>query len=531
MDLHLPITGLQRRNTSNPVLELHTDSSRFANLGISTVAVFLDIERAFDKVWHDGLILKLLSLQINPRFVRLIASFLTNRSCSVKVQNALSNPIPIRSGVPQGSILSPLLYIVYCRDFPISDHPRTKTRLFADDTAIWSSHKSPSIAAKRIQTQLQRIQQWTNTWRVKPNPTKSQSITMSYKCSRRALSQPIQLLLNNQQIPHLKTIKYLGVTFSHTCSLAPDINETLKKVRNRANLLYLIRGRLHGCSPQTLLYTYNSFIRPVIEYRAPIYASIPLNQLLQIASTERRILRKIFRLDPSCKPSLKQNSNCPQTKISSPPYCSSSVLLRFSPANSPTTHRRNPTFIAITSQTTFIPPRPDCQNQDHRSQNSPLPDSPPPGFTPTCDKRPNFKVVKKMARTKQTARKSTGGKAPRKQLATKAARKSAPATGGVKKPHRYRPGTVALREIRRYQKSTELLIRKLPFQRLVREIAQDFKTDLRFQSSAVMALQEASEAYLVGLFEDTNLCAIHAKRVTIMPKDIQLARRIRGERA
>ncbi|KAK9878274.1 hypothetical protein WA026_021290 [Henosepilachna vigintioctopunctata] len=124
-----------------------------------------------------------------------------------------------------------------------------------------------------------------------------------------------------------------------------------------------------------------------------------------------------------------------------------------------------------------------------------------------------------MARTKQTARKSTGGKAPRKQLATKAARKSAPATGGVKKPHRYRPGTVALREIRRYQKSTELLIRKLPFQRLVREIAQDFKTDLRFQSSAVMALQEASEAYLVGLFEDTNLCAIHAKRVTIMPKD------------
>ncbi|XP_017401674.2 histone H3-like [Cebus imitator] len=139
--------------------------------------------------------------------------------------------------------------------------------------------------------------------------------------------------------------------------------------------------------------------------------------------------------------------------------------------------------------------------------------------------------IDSVAHTKQTARKSTGGKAPRKQLATKAARKSAPATGGVKKPHRYRPGTVALREIRRYQKSTELLIRKLPFQRLVREIAQDFKTDLRFQSSAVMALQEASEAYLVGLFEDTNLCAIHAKRVTIMPKDIQLARRIRGARA
>ncbi len=79
--------------------------------------------------------------------------------------------------------------------------------------------------------------------------------------------------------------------------------------------------------------------------------------------------------------------------------------------------------------------------------------------------------------------------------------------------------------------STDLLIRKAPFQRLVREIAQDLGTDARFQSTAVQALQEAAELYLVGLFEDTNLCAIHAKRVTIMPKDIQLARRIRGERA
>ena len=99
------------------------------------------------------------------------------------------------------------------------------------------------------------------------------------------------------------------------------------------------------------------------------------------------------------------------------------------------------------------------------------------------------------------------------------------------KPHRYRAGTVALKDIRHYQGSTALLIRKLPFQRLVREIAQDIKTDLRFQSAAVLCLQEATEAYLVGLLDDANLCAIHARRVTIMPKDIQLARRIRGERA
>lgn len=118
-----------------------------------------------------------------------------------------------------------------------------------------------------------------------------------------------------------------------------------------------------------------------------------------------------------------------------------------------------------------------------------------------------------------------GTKSSEKRSTTKVHPKSDP----VKKPRRFRPGTVALREIRRYQKSTELLMRKLPFQRLVREVAQDFKTDLRFQVSAVWALQEAAEAYLVGLFEDTNLCAIHAKRVTIKPKDMQLARRLRAE--
>ena len=104
------------------------------------------------------------------------------------------------------------------------------------------------------------------------------------------------------------------------------------------------------------------------------------------------------------------------------------------------------------------------------------------------------------------------------------------ALGGAKKPHRYRPGTIALRQIRRYQKSTDLLVQKAPFERLVREIAGDgWYRKFRFQSSAVMALQEASEAYLTQLFEDTLLCAIHAKRKTVMCKDMRLARRIRGD--
>ncbi|GAA5905774.1 hypothetical protein JCM6882_000455 [Rhodosporidiobolus microsporus] len=155
------------------------------------------------------------------------------------------------------------------------------------------------------------------------------------------------------------------------------------------------------------------------------------------------------------------------------------------------------------------------------------------------------------------AKTGPGGKAPRKSAAGaggagagkgktgggKEARKStggrkAPAPPAQKKPHRFRPGTVALREIRHYQKSTDLLLRRLPFARLVREIATEFFEDedadggavgLRWQSSALLALQEATEAYLVHLFEDSNLAALHAKRVTIMQRDMQLVRRIRGD--
>lgn len=118
-------------------------------------------------------------------------------------------------------------------------------------------------------------------------------------------------------------------------------------------------------------------------------------------------------------------------------------------------------------------------------------------------------------------------KSIKQTYAKKAPRKNVN-SGRIKKIHRYKPGTVAIREIRKYQKSSELLIRKLPFQRLVREISQDFRFDLRFQGSAVLALQEAAENYLVQIFEDTNLMALHSKRVTIMSKDIELARRIRG---
>ncbi|KAL2039158.1 hypothetical protein N7G274_008207 [Stereocaulon virgatum] len=136
---------------------------------------------------------------------------------------------------------------------------------------------------------------------------------------------------------------------------------------------------------------------------------------------------------------------------------------------------------------------------------------------------------------KQTGRPSLRGMASRKSIGTPSKttrRRSGGDEAHTRKRRRYKPGTLALREIRRYQRTTDLLLLKLPFSRVVREIGLSLLPidgqGLRWQSQAIQALQEATEAFIVHLFEDTNLCAIHAKRVTIMQKDIQLARRIRG---
>jgi histone H3 len=138
-----------------------------------------------------------------------------------------------------------------------------------------------------------------------------------------------------------------------------------------------------------------------------------------------------------------------------------------------------------------------------------------------------------MARTKQAARRSEGGKVPRKMLAKKElmeqAKKKAPDTKGVKKPHRFHPGTVALREIKKYQKSTELLLRKLPFQRLVREIGQDFKGELRWRSEAMLALQTAAEEYAVELLDQANEVALRRDNQTVEPGDMQTVLWVRKE--
>jgi histone H3/H4 len=152
-----------------------------------------------------------------------------------------------------------------------------------------------------------------------------------------------------------------------------------------------------------------------------------------------------------------------------------------------------------------------------------------PPSTPSSSGSGSHAVAKKQA--KSLSPQKSIAKSPKD--VRRRSSESAAGGGGIRGPHRWKPGTVALREIRKLQKTTGLLIPRLPFARVVREIAEKVQRSdelMRWQAEALEALQEAAEAYLVHLMEDANLCAIHAKRVTIMPKDIQLARRIRGYR-
>ncbi|KAK9878329.1 hypothetical protein WA026_021344 [Henosepilachna vigintioctopunctata] len=159
-------------STIDPLLRLHTDITRALNSGECVLATFLDIKRAFDQVWHAGLVRKLQDIQLPNHFVKLIASYLSDRTIKIKVNKSFSDPFTPSAGIPQGSILAPLLYIIYTYDIPHSRNRRSKVSLFADDTATWATARTSALCNRIAQSQLDEIGAWARKWRLTPNPGK-----------------------------------------------------------------------------------------------------------------------------------------------------------------------------------------------------------------------------------------------------------------------------------------------------------------------------------------------------------------------
>ncbi|XP_048003890.1 uncharacterized protein LOC125240087 [Leguminivora glycinivorella] len=198
--------------------------------GLKTGAIFLDVSKAFDGVWHSGLIYKLYQLGIPDRLLHLVADFLSNRLFRYRVESTLSAPHPIRAGVPQGSALSPLLYSLYTNDIPHT--PLVELALFADDTALYFTHHTDTVIHKHLQRATNALAYWCKLWRIEVNPDKS-SATIGFHPTNTHHRNMRHITLNNTPKHFTTHTKYLGVTLDYKMSF----REHIAKVKEKAQFV------------------------------------------------------------------------------------------------------------------------------------------------------------------------------------------------------------------------------------------------------------------------------------------------------
>ena len=251
-----------------------------------TALVSLDVEKAFDTVWHQGLLYKLAELKLPPKTLCLIASFLNNRTISVKVADAISAPTTLQAGTPQGSVLSPLLYLLYVNDMPLED-PRTRAGQFADDLSLWTTATTKARATIRLQKPLKQIEDFCNRWKIKINVQKTQFLLTS----RKKESSKHTLMMEKLPIQPTPTAKILGVTFNRTTSYKEHCSNKASEANRRINLLRKLAGQRWGANRNTLLKLYKQYIRPALEYAAVAIAEAPPHAITKMEVAERYALR------------------------------------------------------------------------------------------------------------------------------------------------------------------------------------------------------------------------------------------------
>lgn len=237
--------------------------------------IFADMEKAFDSVWHAGLLYKIRQQHSNTILrheQRWIFSYLTNRECYVQVGERKSAVIHPSAGVPQGGVVSPMLYILFTNDLPVSNYRNNIFgSQFIDDIAYWSSGKDAGSLRDRVQAATDGLAEFCSKWRIKLNPDKTQLIYVKpsriFTCYARQYLN-MNLLLYNNIIAVQKNAKFLGVQFDHNATFKPHTSVILQSCRNKINLLKCLAGTNWGSSPETLIHFYKTFVRPSIEFGA-----------------------------------------------------------------------------------------------------------------------------------------------------------------------------------------------------------------------------------------------------------------------
>ncbi|KAL4085157.1 hypothetical protein QTP88_027450 [Uroleucon formosanum] len=250
-------------------------------------AVFIDISKAFDKVWHQGLLYKLKIINTPNYIFNIISEFLSNRQFSVKINDNFSDFAPITAGVPQGSILGPTLFNVYISDIPQT--PRTNIALFADDTTIFAESRNIEAIIENLQNHLNILSSWCKNWKISINPLKSASIMFSLRRNR----TPSSLNFNNAPIPWKPTVKYLGVTLDKRLTWWPHLSSKIQQAYQRLSRLFPILNRKSTLEKKCSLLIYKQILRPLITYACPIWGNCAPTHLKKLQIFQNKILRII----------------------------------------------------------------------------------------------------------------------------------------------------------------------------------------------------------------------------------------------
>ena len=249
-------------------------------------AVFLDIQQAFDKVWHEGLLYKLKKILPHP-YYSILKSYLTNRQFIVKCLDATSATFPIESGIPQGSVLGLLLFSIYTADLPISNEVTIAT--FADDTALLATHADPAIASSTLQQSLDSMEKWFQKWGFKINEKKSSHITFT----PRKQTCP-QVTINNTIIPSKDSVRYLGMTLDRRLTWKKHISEKTKQLKEKLRKFYWLTGRRSKLNIQNKITLYKAVIEPVWTYGIQLWGTASNSNIEILQRFESKTLRSLI---------------------------------------------------------------------------------------------------------------------------------------------------------------------------------------------------------------------------------------------
>lgn len=279
--------------TIHPHLLMKQDIAKGFDEGKSTAMTFLDIEKAFDCVWINGLIAKLIDCGISSYLVRLIHVYLTNRKFTVKVGVEKSQEYNIVAGVPQGSVLGPLLFIFYIFDIP--RHPKTKLMTFADDTSVRCTDKDPEVATQFVQEHLNLLETYFNKWKIKVNAAKSEFILFT---RRRTPNDHLHLQMNGNLLRRVTHVKYLGVYFQQNLKFNHHCSNILVKARALQKKLWKIVGPQSVVSSRNKIFVYKCYIRPVICYNIQVWSDVASSVFSKLQIFQNKFLRLAMRLRP-----------------------------------------------------------------------------------------------------------------------------------------------------------------------------------------------------------------------------------------